>query len=70
MVVQHFQVGDRVKLCFAVGLVSKGALGTVQRLVPPLDAYVVHFDGYVVARFVWEQELDHAIDKPLLERTA
>jgi len=47
MTTAGFQVGERVKLRIAIGIVHAGTLGNVERAFRPIDAYDVQFNGHI-----------------------
>ena len=57
MTAAGFQVGERVKLRIAVGIVHTGALGTVERTFRSINAYNVQFDGHIGVQLVWGAQL-------------
>jgi hypothetical protein len=58
-----FQVGERVKLRSATGIVCAGTVGTVERAFRFIDAYDVQFDGHTGVQFVWGRNLERVMDE-------
>ena len=63
MIVAGFQVGERVKLRIAVGIVNAGTLGTVERAFRFINAYDVQFDGYIDIQLVRGRNLERVTDE-------
>jgi hypothetical protein len=62
MTAAGFQIGERVKLRIAVGMVRAGTLGTVERVFRSIDGYEVQFDGHIGTQFVWGRNLERVTD--------
>jgi hypothetical protein len=63
MTAAGFQVGERVKLRIAVGIVQAGTLGTVERAFRSIDGYDVQFDGHIGVQLVWGRDLERVTDE-------
>ena len=63
MTAAGFQVGERVRLRTAVGMVPAGTLGTVERSFRSIDAYEVQFDEYIGVQLVWGRNLERSTDE-------
>ena len=63
MTAAGFQVGERVKLRIAVGIVRAGTLGTVERAFWSIDAYDVQFDGHIGVQLVWRRDLERVTNE-------